>query len=189
MSGRGFGADQTVKEGSSSERSTIRSRTTMRRQTVSGKRLDSLGLLAQLLDRVVGRPLVVEGDEVVGHVSSLAGVVAPCGHRPPSPRTAAARSNTASGFSGGRDRPPGGPGEDVQVGGDAPIRCRGDGQGDRADLRWPKPDFASAVGHADSLTGGSDRWSDQARSLRGHSTLYAHVMPPSLSCQRTLCRA
>src|SRR5580658_1995863 len=38
------------------------------------QRSKSLGLLAQLLDRVVGHPLVVEGDEVLGHVSSFAGV-------------------------------------------------------------------------------------------------------------------
>ena len=37
------------------------------------QRPDSLGLLAQLLVRVVGHPLVVEGDEVLGHVSSLPG--------------------------------------------------------------------------------------------------------------------
>ena len=38
------------------------------------QRPDSLGLLAQLLVRVVGHPLVVESDEVLGHVSSFAGV-------------------------------------------------------------------------------------------------------------------
>ena len=35
------------------------------------QRPDGLGLLAQLLVRVVGHPLVVEGDEVLGHVSSF----------------------------------------------------------------------------------------------------------------------
>jgi hypothetical protein len=44
------------------------------------QRPDSLGLLAQLLVRVVGHPLVVEGDEVLGHVSSLPGWLL----RPPS---------------------------------------------------------------------------------------------------------
>jgi hypothetical protein len=39
-------------------------------------------------------------------------------------------------------------------------------EGDRADVRWPKPDFATAVTHEDGLTGGNDQWSNQALAIR-----------------------
>ncbi|MCU1658926.1 MAG: hypothetical protein JWO57_3582 [Pseudonocardiales bacterium] len=58
------------------------------------QRLESLGLLAQLLDRVVGHPFLVEGDEVLGQL--LLRRDGRCGHPSPSPRTAAARFDTRS---------------------------------------------------------------------------------------------
>lgn len=115
------------------------------------ERPDSLALLAKLPGRVVGHPLVVEGDEVLSHVSSFAGM-APCRHPPPPPRTAAPRSDTASGSSGGRDRPPGGPGDDVKAGGHTPIRCRGDGQGDHAPVFDGRSQTSTPLSHMKALS-------------------------------------